>query len=149
MRPTSTLALLTALLFVPALSAESVSGQMRVSVQVMARVNVRLEAQPAQVVVTSADVKRGYLDLPAPIVFHAQTNSRQGYLLQVSNGSTDFSEVQLSFAQAAINVAQESWIARPYVPGGEVVSMNARLRLSSNLAPGSYPLPISISATPL
>lgn len=149
MRSTSTLALLTVLFLVPAASAESVSGSMKVSVQVMARANVRLDSQPAQVVVTSADVKRGYVDVPAPIVFHAQTNSRQGYLLQVSNGSTDFSEVQLSFAQAAINVSQESWIARPYVAGGEVVSMNARVRISSDLAPGSYPLPLSISATPL
>ena len=149
MRSTSLLALLTAFLLVPTVSAESVSGQMTVSVQVLARAKVRLDAQPAEVVVTSADIKRGYLDLPTPIVFHAQTNSRQGYLLQVSNASTDFSEVQLSFAQANINVAQESWIARPYVPGGEVVSMNARVRLSSNMNPGSYPLPISLSATPL
>lgn len=129
--------------------ADSASAQMQVSVQVLASVRVTIASQPDSVDVTEADLARGYVDVAAPIVVHARTNSRSGYLLQVSNGSDDFSAVELSFDATSMKVFAEGWVSRPYVRGGESISMSARLRLSPHATPGRYALPIAITATPL
>lgn len=142
----SSLALI--LLVVPA-SAESFSASMQVSATVVARARVTVESQPAEIVVTAADIARGFVDVPAPVVWKAQTNSRRGYLLQVSTSSEIFPTVDLTFGATEMHVAGESWVQRPYVSGGERLTVKARLILSSVAVPGTYALPITISATPL
>jgi hypothetical protein len=130
--------------------AGSSSANMNVSVQVMARAIVSVDSQPASVTVTAADIARGYVDVPAPIVVRVRTNSRQGYLLHVENQSETFSSVELSTAEIAMNVgAHETWIQRPYVSGGDVIPMRARLHLAPAATIGSFSLPIAFNASPL
>lgn len=133
----------------PAL-AGSTSAKMNVSAQVVARAIVSVDSQPAAVTVTAEDIARGYVDVPAPIVVRVRTNSRQGYVLQVENQSETFSSVELSSADIAMNVgAHETWIQRPYISGGDVMPMRARLHLASAATIGSFALPIAFSASPL
>jgi hypothetical protein len=133
----------------PALAGSS-SADMNVSVQVIARAIVSVDSQPSAVTITAADIARGYVDVPAPIVVRVRTNSRQGYLLQVENQSETFSSIELSSANIAMNVgAHETWIQRPYTAGGDVLPMRARLHLASAATIGSFSLPIAFSATPL
>ncbi|MGZ5492776.1 MAG: hypothetical protein ACXW3E_04520 [Thermoanaerobaculia bacterium] len=139
----------SALLFVAPLSAESVTAPMTVSVQVLARAVVSVDAAPASIEVTAEDIRRGYVDVAAPIRVRVRTNSRRGYLLQVDNVSEAFSTVELTMANASMNVAHESWIQRPFVSGGDLMNVQARLRLSPGARPGSHALPIAFSASPL
>lgn len=139
----------SALLFVAPLSAESVTAPMTVSVQVLARAVVSVDAAPASVEVTAEDISRGYVDVAAPILVRVRTNSRRGYLLQVDNVSEAFSMVELTMANASMNVTHESWIQRPYVSGGDLMNVQARLRLSPGATPGWHALPIAFSASPL
>ena len=133
---------------VPA-AAESVSTQMTVSARVVARAIVTVASQPPAVDVTAADVARGYVDVLSPIVVHGRTNSRSGYLLHVANTSIEFSSIQLAFEGATMSVSGEGWIARPYIQAGETLTATARLRLAPGVIPGRYPLPLSISGSPL
>lgn len=131
------------------LTAGSVSARMSVSAQVIARAIVTVEAQPA-IEITADDLARGYVDLTAPMLVHGRTNSRSGYILQVEKTSEEFSAIDLTLPGATMNVAaHESWIARPYVRGGEVVPVHARLYLAPGATTGQHPLPLSFTAAPL
>ncbi len=131
------------------LYAGSATTKMMVSVQVIAAAIVTVDS-PRMVDVTAADVSRGYVDVPAPLVLHGRTNSRRGYLLECENTSDEFRDIDLEFPNASMNIGgHESWLQRPYVPGGEVVPVRARLFLAKGAAPGSHPLPVSFSASPL
>jgi hypothetical protein len=122
---------------------------MQVSAQVVARAVVTVDSQPAAVDVTEADLARGYVDVETPLQLVGKTNSRRGYLLQVNKAGEAFGAVALSFADTVMNIAQESWVARPYVPGGELLTVRVRLMLNATTQPGRYLLPIAVSATPL
>jgi hypothetical protein len=146
---TSAAILISALLMAAPMSAETVSQPMMVSAQVIARAVVSIDAAPASVEVTADDISRGYVDVTAPILVRVRTNSRRGYLLQVDNVSEVFSKVELTMANASMTVSHESWIERPYVSGGDVMNVQARLRLGPGATAGSHALPIAFSASPL
>jgi hypothetical protein len=132
------------------LFAGSASAPMQVSVTVLARAVLTVASQPSAVIVTEADIARGYIDVSTPIVVQVRTNSRAGYILQADRRTADFATVELAFGDATMTVADgESWISRPYVPGGDVIAMQARVHLGAGMQPGSYPLPIALSARPL
>jgi hypothetical protein len=121
---------------------------MNVSATVIARAVLTVASQPAAITVTEADIARGYVDVTAPIVVRVRTNSRAGYML-LADQLADFGIIELAFGNATLTVADgESWISRPYVPGGEVIAMHVRLRFRSRMQAGSYPLPIALSALP-
>ena len=140
----------SALMITTPLAADSVNATMQVSVQVLARAIVTIDSVPASVEVTAADIARGYIDIGAPIIVRVRTNSRRGYMLQAEKTSETFSAIDLSFLQASMSVSShESWIQRPYVAGGDVMPIRARLFLSAGATPGTHALPVSFSATPL
>lgn len=141
--------LLATVAHVGLLFGDSGSTRVQVSAYVIARAVVSYDKPFPEVLVSAADIERGYIDLAEPIVLRVRTNSRNGYLLQVTKSADAFSSVELSFADATMRVTLESWIARPYVAGGETVSARARLFLSPAVAVGRYSLPIAITANPL
>ena len=143
-------ATLALILVLPSVAlAESASTSMQVSVTVLARALVTVDSQPASIEVTESDIERGYVDVAEPIVVRVRTNSRRGYLLSLANASDVFSAVEVSFADTSMRTSHESWIQRPYVPGGEALSLKTRLFLSRNTPPGTHALPIALSATPI
>jgi hypothetical protein len=138
------------LLLTTPLAADSVTAPMQVSVQVLARAIVTVDSQPNVIEITADDISRGYVDVNAPIMVRVRTNSRRGYMLQVEKTSEIFSALDLSLPSGSMNVAShESWIQRPYVSGGDVIPVHARLFLSPGATPGSHALPVAFSASPL
>lgn len=142
-------ALLGATLFCVAPAfADSFSATMTVSTTVIARANLSVEAAPSTIEVSDADIARGYVDVAIPIVLRAKTNSPRGYLLQANNLEKAFLRIELSDVTTSMTVTTESWIQRPYVKGGEVISLRARLYLSAAASAGSYAWPVAFSASP-
>jgi len=132
----------------PATAAE-VSATMRVSAYVMARAIVTIDGQVSTVSVTDADVARGYVDVVDPIVVRVRTNSRQGYILTVDNLSDRFTSVDLSSNNVSMHVNAQSFLQRPYISGGDVIPMRARLHLAPGTTAGQLPLSIAFNASPL
>ena len=54
------------------LYAGSSTGQMNVSVQVIARTILTVDAQPSEINVTADDIARGYVDVPQAVAFRVQ-----------------------------------------------------------------------------
>ena len=139
--------IVSAIVAIAPLYAGSVSAPMRVSLQVIARAIVTVDAQPT-VIVTPADLAHGDVNLHTTL--RALTNSRAGYMLQVSKTSGDFGPVSVDLPGATMRVDSDaSWIERPYVAGGESVPVTARLYLAPGATAGPHALPISFSASPL
>lgn len=131
-------------------AAETSSATMQVSMQVIARAVVSIESQPAAIDITATDIARGYVDVAAPIVVRVRTNSRRGYILQAEKVNEAFASIELSMPDASMNIAShESWIQRPYLAGGDVMPIHARLRLAPGATQGSHALPVAFNASPL
>ena len=130
--------------------AGSTSANVQVSVQVIARAIVSIDSQPAVVTITEADIARGYVDVAGPIMVRVRTNSRSGYVLQAANQSEAFSSIELTSPEVQMDVgSHETLIQRPYIAGGDLIPMRARLHLSQVATAGSVSLPIAFTATPL
>lgn len=143
------LAVLSTAIYSPVAFAGSASATMQVSVSVIARAVLTVSSQPDVVTVTEADLARGYVDVATPISLAVRTNSRAGYMLQVDRALDAFSRVELMFGDSALSVADQAWISRPYIAGGESLVMHARVHLDACAQPGAYPLMMAISARPL
>jgi len=144
--------LLAAIAISAPLYAGSSSAQMNVSVQVIARTILTIDAQPSAVTVTAADVARGYVEVPQAVAFRVRSNSREGYTLTFQPVAFPFSTAEVRWdAQTAI-VQGGDWLsslAHPYQPGGSVGSLAVRLQLASGVEPGSYPWPLRVAASSL
>lgn len=151
MRFSAIVALAALTIITPSLAADSTesSATMRVTAQVIGRAVLDVRSQPAEVVVTAEDVARGYVDVAQPVELHVRTNSRSGYLLQVSNTSETFSSVELAFGNTSMSVAHEGWVTRPYIAGGEHVTAKVRVRLAPGATAGRHALPVHLSAIAL
>src|SRR5659263_307590 len=62
-------------------SISSDEAKLTVTATVLKRASLQVLAQPASVVVTAADIARGYVDVPSPLQIMVQNNSRDGYML--------------------------------------------------------------------
>lgn len=131
----------------PAL-AGSTSASFQVSVTVQARALLKVEAEPASLLLTETDIRRGYVDLPAASRISVRTNSPTGYLLafEIAGGPIEDVRVLGLGAEAHIGGAG-GWIAQPY--NGPVTSaeLSYRLVLSKDARPGQYPWPVTLSAS--
>src|SRR5688572_9964470 len=76
---------LAALLGVPATAQASSEAKLLVSATVLKRATLQVLAQPSTVVVTAADIARGYVDVPVPAQVAIQSNTRHGYQLEFSS----------------------------------------------------------------
>ncbi|MGZ4808846.1 MAG: hypothetical protein ACXVJT_00020 [Thermoanaerobaculia bacterium] len=146
---TGLLALVAALIIAVPVFADSVSKQMTVSTRVIARAVVTVDP-PAAIVVTADDVARGYVDVTQPIQVRVRTNSRNGYVLQAEKTTEAFSAIELTNETTSMSVSShETWLQRPYVAGGDVMSLRARLYLAPGTMPGAQAVPVAFSATPI
>lgn len=75
-------AVLMGLLVSPSLAvADSGEAKLAVSATVMKHASLKVLAQPGSVVITAADIARGYVDVSSPAQFAVQSNSLGGYML--------------------------------------------------------------------
>src|SRR5438876_2074615 len=113
--------LLTLLAAVTAMSAPVYAGsstaQMTVSVQVIARTILTVDAQPSAVNVTADDIARGYVDVPQAVAFRVRSNSREGYTLTFQPVSFPFSAAEVRWGAQSAMVEGGDWmssLSHPY-----------------------------------
>lgn len=128
--------------------AEARHASFVVSVNVPARAELRAIDQPALIQVSEQDVTRGYKDVTAR--YRVESNTPRGWLLRLAPrlGVAQRVEVQgLSAPVVLAGDAVEVYRARALEP--ERLSLTYRLVLGQGTPPGTYQLPIHVSAMPL
>ena len=142
------LAVALAFMALPAAAGSLRSATMNVSTRVVAGAVLEIEEQPATVVVTTADIARGYVDVSEPLVVRVRANDPAGYLFQAAKADPAFSAVELSMSGAVMTVRGEgAWLRRPYSRVADVMTIRARLYLAEGTDVGVRPLPVRFRAT--
>jgi len=138
---------LAMLLASPAL-ADQARARFTVSAVVPKRVTLAVLEQPAQLVLSDADIERGYKDVSAR--YRVRHNDPHGYLLHLAPriGLTRYvevrglaTEVQLGDADLAIRQASVGRL--------HDFELAFRFVLDPAARPGAYPLPVHVTAAPL
>jgi len=136
-----------------ATAAGSAETKLTVTATILKRATLKTLAQPSSVVVTAADIARGYVDVPASAQVAIQNNSRAGYLLEFASQG-DFmrqilvrglaTDVELSPAGGAVmQPSSGSGVTRA------TLALGFRFVLSESAQQGIYAWPMQLSVTPL
>ena len=141
-----TLALLAAA-SLPA-AAEQASARFTVSAIVPQRVTLQAIDQPALLAVSSEDIARGYKDLSAR--YEVRHNTGHGYLLNLSPRLGLASRVEVLGLDRAIELRDQAIDIHRHRPSGlERLVLTFRFVLDATARPGSYALPVHLSASAL
>jgi hypothetical protein len=125
----------------------------RVSATVAPRATVKVIYQLPAVVITDADIGRGYVDVPSASRIEVRNNSRAGYLLiftEIGGAVPIFDQVHLKGSGLEIQIGPNGgWIPQPYVRDTVTMELSYRFILSKNIRPGTYDWPLYLSARPM
>ena len=130
--------------------AGSTSALMSVSVQVQARTLLNVESQPTSLVLTEADLARGYVEVPAVSRIRVRSNDPNGYLLAFDVTAGPFTAIEVTGLGSTAQVSADRRLARAAVRGKAARHRLAELSLLARpeRATGTYPWPVALSATP-
>jgi hypothetical protein len=136
------------------LSAGTVHAQAQAKLQVTAtvlkHVSMKVLAQPSSVVVTAADLARGYVDAPSPVKLTVRSNSRDGYLIAVAGQGDFLRRLRVRGLGPEVQIGPEGGFVRQ--ASRSAVQDNVDLAFRFELAPGAregvYGWPVQLSITP-
>lgn len=135
---------------VVALPAQAGRDHARFTVSVVVPVRVTLAAVdvPSEMVVSAADLERGYKDVAA--TYRVSHNHRRGYLLRLSPRIGVTREVEVQGLPATLVVREESVeVVQVGPPGSRELALGFRFVLDPAAVPGRYPLPVLVAVQPL
>ena len=131
-----------------ALGGETRQANFIVTVNVPARATLQAVEQPARLRISAEDVVRGFKDVSARYV--VESNTAEGWLLRFAPRLGIATEVEVRGLQSRVVVqgdTVEVYRARAREP--ERLMLEYRFVLEPGAQPGSYDLPIHVSAAPL
>jgi hypothetical protein len=139
--------ILTTLLASP-VSAEQQQTRFTVAVNVPVRITLDVIDQPAELTLTAQDIARGYKEVSAR--YRVRHNDRNGYLLRIAPraGITKWVEVR----GLGVDVVLHGDFVDIHQPGQSFLqdlSFEFRFVLDTSTPPGTFELPLQISATPI
>ena len=112
----------------------------------------RLEATaPAPLLITSADLARGFVDTPHPLHLHVYSNSRAGFALDVAAQSPWFEAVAIGGLDTQVTLGAEGGtiVQRWHGVPSRALELRLRFTLAPGLMPGLYAWPLQLRARPL
>jgi hypothetical protein len=128
--------------------AESRQASFVVSVNVPARTALQVIEQPALVQISEQDVALGYKDVAAR--YEVESNTARGWLLCLAPRRGVAQQVEVQGLSSAVVIGEDAVeVYRARAPEPERISLQYRLVLEPATQPGSYELPIHVSAAPL
>ena len=133
------------------LIAEAASKSIQVSAVVTANAVMQVEYQAQVLVVTEADVARGYCDAPAASRLRVSSNSRGGYLISIFSRLPIFKSVRIDMPDASAQISRDGGaIAQRGRHGKDLLTqMTYRFALADGVGPGIYPWPLALDVRPI
>ena len=133
-------------------SANGAEIKVQVSATVLKRVRLNVVSAPSAVVVTAADIARGYVDASAPAQINIQSNSLSGYAIEFASEGHFMRQIlvkglsnDVQLSPAGGSVAQSS-----QTPGAtKSFALGFRFMLAESAVQGTYAWPVRLTATPL
>lgn len=132
---------------VAAAEVRTATASFQVSAYVVPRVLANVEYRVQNLQITAADVARGYVEVPAAIRLNVRTNDPSGYLVEYALTAPELvaSVEVLNGHEISTLSSPQGWMHRPFTSTSETQEWTLRLNLRSNVAPGTYPLPLTVA----
>lgn len=129
-----------------------VAATMHLSATVPAVLHLRVVAMPVTAVVSAADIRRGHVELPQPLILAVRTNLATPYRVAVSPARAAVAAVEI-VADTASQVGSDGrtqWQhLRAVAPmEEEVIRMNLRIILAPDAEPGDLGAPVRVALLP-
>lgn len=126
------------------------SVSLSVSAVVLKKVWLRTEAVPAALVLSAADVSRGFVEVPAPTVLALRNNSEDGFVVRFTLDPLVASSAQVSGLSQPVTFGSEGAVlTQPGLHRAERrFELRWRLQLAQGLTPGQHPWPVQIQVEP-
>ncbi len=145
-------ALALSLLAVPA-TATAGDGKLTVSATILKHASLNVLAQPSSVVVTMADISRGYVDVAAPAQVAIKSNTSGGYLLEFASQGDFMSQIVVRGLANDVQMSPSGGFVMQAATGSGMTRTTLDLRFRFFLAEaalaGTYSWPMHLSVTPL
>lgn len=131
--------------------SNAVAGQVNTLVSVSATVipNAKLQTtyETSQLSISSADINRGYIDIPSALRFTVLTNSRNGYRLDFNAKGFVFESVQVIGISNLVRLGPDggSIVLREMSNRHIIHDLSFRFILRSDIKPGLYQWPLEFS----
>lgn len=128
-------------------NAQANATRLAVTARIATFFQLHVGFQSPSLIVSDADVARGYIDIDAATSFTVTTNTFDPYVVDFRAINPVFSAVLVSGLEAPIQIGPEGGSAVFSAPHGRVTShwFSYRFVLRKELAPGTYPWPLQIS----
>jgi hypothetical protein len=140
--------LLLALVAGPRARADTEQAAFLVTAIVPERVALAKVEHPGRLAISAADVLRGYKDVSARYV--VSQNTERGWVLQLSPRIGITQHVEVRGLSRDLVLGKESVeVYRPGTAAREDISLDYRLVLDADVQPGTYDMPVHVTATPL
>lgn len=112
---------------------------------------LRVEHQAPELMITAADVARGYVDVPAASRLAIRTSSRAGYMLDFHSRVPLFRTVAVrsKSGQGTIGPEGGTLVARGDFGRAFVDDLSFRFHLDDDVGAGTYPWPLAVAVRPL
>lgn len=142
------------LLGLPVASVADAGGaKLSVFATVAKHASLQVLAQPSSVLVTAADIARGYVDVVSPAELAVQSNTSSGYSLIFESQGEFLRQTLVKGLGAEVQLGASGG-AVTYRPSGRgmsktVHSLKFRFLLSDSAQQGLYVWPLSLSVVPL
>ena len=119
-----------------------------VSATVPARVAIEAVEHPARLVITDDDVLAGHKDVS--VRYSVSQNTERGWMLQLSPRIGITQQVKVRGLSSDVVLRDDTVeVYRPATAGREDISLDYRLVLDVDVEPGTYDMPVHVTATPL
>ena len=133
--------------------ANGSQAKLTVTATILKHASLRVLEQPSAVVVTAADIARGYVDVPAPAQVMVQNNSMGGYVLEFASHGDFMRQILVRGLGTDLQLSPAGGTVVQATAGGSVtkstLSLGFRFILSDSARQGTYAWPMRLSVTPV
>jgi hypothetical protein len=136
---------------VTAAGARDTHSSFAVSATVRAVANIELRSAPADLEISGADVRRGFIDVVQPTQLTVRSNSPTGFALEVLTVAPMLSSMNIQGLNSDLALGADGGtiVQRWQKPQAVNLSLKFRFTLVPGLIAGSYPWPVRLAVRPL
>lgn len=128
------------------------SAKVMVTAHVLPYVRLKIIKQSAELVITNADVVRGYVDVPVASRIEVKNNNPAGCLIVFEGfgGPMNFIKgVHVKGGGRDVYIESAGWVTQPFARTPVAIDLSYRFVLAKDAQPGTYAWPLNISARPV
>jgi hypothetical protein len=141
------------LLCLPLKSHAAGETKLMVTATVTKHASLQVLAQPSSVVVTAADLARGYVDVPGTSQVAIQSNTVGGYMLEFASQGDFMRQILVKGLGGVVQLSPEGGLVTQNAASTGVtkttLALGFRFLLSESAQAGTYAWPMRLSVIPL